>query len=771
MNVVAGAVLVPVAAARPLGCTGVGGVSDVVAAVTSPAEVTAGASFAFQVTVTTAGPATAAAVVATLELAPAVTISDSGGGTVSGTTITWALGDLASGSTVTRSVTVVAPGSGTVTGTARANSPTPDPVPANNVASSVTTVATPIPPNQPPVVDDSLVFGHAFAQILGAVRAVDPDAGQTVAVSVTSGPTSGTVTMNASGSFTYVPNGAFTGSDTFAVTGCDNGTPSECDAAVVTVLVFPLAAPDSAETLRETAVTIPVLDNDLGNTSSPAIATPPANGSAVVVGNEVVYMPEDDFVGVDTFEYRICSPDGALCSVADVTVRVEEPPNQPPSIDPAAVTTVAGVPVSGRLVVSDPDPGQILTVTLLSEPGDGATVVVLTDGRFTYTPAPGFAGTDSFTAQVCDNGSPPLCASAAVAVTVGPLARRDAATTSPGAPVAIAVLANDVGVVAPPTVLTPPADGTAEVQTDGTILYTPGPTFTGNDVFTYQACTAGTPPLCASATVTITVGPNHPPDMPDVAATTSVGVAVVIPLDPFDPDPGQTLTLEIADPPTNGTATVSFDGVAATVTYTPNDGFAGVDTFTFALCDPIECADPEPVATVSVLPVAVPDAAVTQVDETVPIDVRANDLGALGTPVIETAPSRGPRPSSPTAPSPTRRRAARPASTRSATPCAPRRPPTSAHRRSSRWRSSRPCPMCGCARRPVCRSRSVSCPRPRPTRERSSRSRRSRRTGRCRSTRRRGPSCTPPPRRSPASRSSGSAPARRDRSSCARPVC
>ena len=56
---------------------------------------------------------------------------------------------------------------------------------------------------------------------------------------------------------------------------------------------------------------------------------------------------------------------------------------------------------------TDPDPGTVLTVntTPVSGPSNG-TLLLNTDGSFTYTPNAGFTGADSFQYEVCDDGSP-----------------------------------------------------------------------------------------------------------------------------------------------------------------------------------------------------------------------------------------------------------------------------------------------------------------------------------------------------------------------------
>ncbi len=137
---------------------------------------------------------------------------------------------------------------------------------------------------------------------------------------------------------------------------------------------------------------------------------------------------------------------------------------------------------------------------------------------------------------------------------------------------------------------------------------------------------------------TFTVG-NVTPDVGDAAITTTATAAVDGAVSIVDPDPGQTLTLTITVAPTHGTATVAADG---TFTYTPTGMYTGDDTFTIQGCDdfaPPACDTGT--VTISVYPVAVPDAGVTSEGKTVEVDVEANDIGDAGLPQIVSGPAHG----------------------------------------------------------------------------------------------------------------------------------
>ena len=73
--------------------------------------------------------------------------------------------------------------------------------------------------------------------------------------------------------------------------------------------------------------------------------------------------------------------------------------NRAPSASNQAMATMQGAPVPIALAATDPD-GDALTFTVLSGPAHGT--LVGTPPNLTYTPAPGFSGSDSFAFAVSD---------------------------------------------------------------------------------------------------------------------------------------------------------------------------------------------------------------------------------------------------------------------------------------------------------------------------------------------------------------------------------
>ncbi len=191
--------------------------------------------------------------------------------------------------------------------------------------------------------------------------------------------------------------------------------------------------------------------------------------------------------------------------------------------------TTAGAPVTTSVLGNDSvNAGLTLALPaspIVTPPANG-TVTVNDDGTITYTPNPGFSGTDTYQYQVCTVATAdypdPVCTTATVTVHVlGIEADPDASNTLPNTPVDINVKGNDSSSdptnapLSNPTVTgagtVPPTNGTVTVNPDGTIKYTPNPGFTGpTDTFTYQICTTATAaypePVCTTAVATVTIG-------------------------------------------------------------------------------------------------------------------------------------------------------------------------------------------------------------------------------------------------------------------------
>ncbi|WP_442921481.1 Ig-like domain-containing protein [Microcoleus sp. PH2017_28_MFU_U_A] len=115
------------------------------------------------------------------------------------------------------------------------------------------------------------------------------------------------------------------------------------------------------------------------------------------------------------------------------------------------------------------------------------------DGSFSYTPNPGFAGPDNFTYSVSDGVSPSPAIFVNLNVTNQPPIGQTDNYTIPHTKVfnqqAPGVLGNDSdpdGDILTAKVLSNPINGKVNFNTDGSFSYIPNPGFAGTDNFSYS---------------------------------------------------------------------------------------------------------------------------------------------------------------------------------------------------------------------------------------------------------------------------------------------
>ncbi|NBC85294.1 MAG: tandem-95 repeat protein [Bacteroidetes bacterium] len=214
----------------------------------------------------------------------------------------------------------------------------------------------------------------------------------------------------------------------------------------------------------------------------------PAEGSASLnTAGEISYTPDEGFTGTDSFTYNIRDANGGSTSTGTVFIDVKPPSNRPPITVDDAYTVVEGqtLDVSAPGVLKnddDPDDDDVIASGYFS-PSDGS-LSLNTAGEFTYTPDPGFTGTDSFTYRNRDPNSATSTSSARVEVTVIPASQTQPvagddyyrvkmdSTLSVPAP---GLLANDLAPGSSSRIVSgfsSPSNGSVSVVTNGEIEYT-----------------------------------------------------------------------------------------------------------------------------------------------------------------------------------------------------------------------------------------------------------------------------------------------------------
>ncbi|PZE90467.1 hypothetical protein DEI95_11975 [Curtobacterium sp. MCBD17_008] len=446
------------------------------------------------------------------------------------------------------------------------------------------------------------------------------DAGTGLTVTKHTDPAHGTLTMTAAdGSFAYSPAAGFSGTDQFDYTATDGG--GQSSTSTVTITVTPTAVDDAFSVHAGSTATASaadgVLANDRGSRLTVTGNSAPAHGSLTVdADGSYVYTPTARFSGADSFTYT--AEDGAGATITGTVSITVLPTAKADTISATAgeTTTVAAPGLLGN------DLGTDLTVAGTTTPAHG-TVVVGKDGTTTYTPAPGYSGTDGFDVTVVDgNGKSDTVT---VTVRVAPKAVDDTATVDAGSSVstttrATGVLGNDAGDGLRVATSSTPADGTLVLDAAaGTYTYTPADGFSGTDRFDYTATDATG--ATTSATVTITVRPSATAD----ATTTPANRPVTV--DVQANDHGTGLTTAVVSQPAHGAVAVGTDG---TVQYSPVAGSSGTDSFTYTVTDAAGQTTDPVVVTITVTPVATADTAGGKAGQTVTIaaaTLLGNDAG------------------------------------------------------------------------------------------------------------------------------------------------
>ena len=135
------------------------------------------------------------------------------------------------------------------------------------------------------------------------------------------------------------------------------------------------------------------------------------------------------------------------------------------------------------------------------------------------------------------------------------------------------------------TIPSQPANGTAVVNGDGTITYTPAPGFSGVATVTYSICDKTQTSVCTTATLSVSVVSTvvATADSQTLTAGSSTTLTV-LGNDTRNglPASSTNVTVTISTAPATGTATINANG---TITYAPAAGYAGPVSFTYTICD------------------------------------------------------------------------------------------------------------------------------------------------------------------------------------------
>lgn len=268
-------------------------------------------------------------------------------------------------------------------------------------------------PNEAPVANNDAFSGDEDTILSGNVLDNDTDSDNdtlTVTSATIATANGGTVELNADGTFTYQGAANFHGTDGFSYTVTDgNGGTSTADVSLTinSVNDAPVAEDDEFYGNEDEVISGSLLDNDTdidGDTLSVDAGTlATAQGGSVTINADgtFTYQGAANFNGSDSFTYTVRDSSGAS-DTASVSIGVAAANDAPVANDDSFSGfrngNIAGNVLADNGMGADLDiDGDTLSVeagTFLS--AEGGSVTLNADGSFTYTPAEGFFGADSF---------------------------------------------------------------------------------------------------------------------------------------------------------------------------------------------------------------------------------------------------------------------------------------------------------------------------------------------------------------------------------------
>jgi gliding motility-associated-like protein len=284
-----------------------------------------------------------------------------------------------------------------------------------------------------------------------------------------------------------------------------------------------IAVDDEATAIMDMPVSIEVLANDLnlpdaGLTVNTLGSSLPQHGSVEIEPDgSITYTPDPGFSGADSFQYEICNTRtyAQQCDQATVRIIVQSAPQVSVDTFVIAMEEDASLELCDEYFeISDPD------MVSICQDGAYGNCVINEFSCTEFYPDADYYGNDTICVVQCSNA---VCDTGVFIIEVlpvndAPLAKNDKAATIEGTTVSINVTANDSdprdgGPVDPASlvILRSPDHGFAHTTSEGTIVYSPEPGFSGKEQLQYMVFDLGTPmpALSDTAWVEILVEAGH----------------------------------------------------------------------------------------------------------------------------------------------------------------------------------------------------------------------------------------------------------------------
>ena len=255
---------------------------------------------------------------------------------------------------------------------------------------------------------------------------------------------------------------------------------------------IPVAVNDIAKTDEDKAVTIDILANDSDEDGLKElkikILKAPANGSAEVKGDKIVYTPKANFNGKDSFVYALIDPLGAEAkATVDVVVASL---NDAPTLSKIEIPKLTEDAPAGEIELKATDSDKDKLTFSATSSNEDILEVKVEGNKLKYIPKPNANGKVKITITVKDSNGATATQTIPVeikAVNDAPVVKDDVLTVFSNKVTLIDVLKNDSDVDGDTLTIksvTQPSSGKVEIV-GGKIKYNPATDFNGKVSFNY----------------------------------------------------------------------------------------------------------------------------------------------------------------------------------------------------------------------------------------------------------------------------------------------
>lgn len=416
-------------------------------------------------------------------------------------------------------------------------------------------------------------------------------------LTITTGPSHGSVTIINGDSIVYTPNVGYVGNDFFFYTVCD--TPSGCGCASSQVVILVRRPPciavnsidDNSIIGLNTSSFLNFLQNDTtalgqGFTSS-TILSGPFHGTSSLVGlDSLTYTPDSFYVGMDTILYRACNSCGK-CDTAYVYYTVLSPCAAPTATNDS-LTQESGLTSTLDLTTNDISDSTITSISIIINPLHA--IASLSGSVLTYVSDSTYSGTDMLMYEICSTCG---CDTAIVYINVlerciPPSSLDDIGATGYSSLCnrIFNVSVNDIGNYLTTTIISGPNHGTASVVGNSISYASDSTLFGAYDTIVYvntNTCGTDTASLYVFVNSTYPCNGFAPQILNDTinSCRNDDSIVVNVRTNDFDAD-GNIITITSLIAPSNGFARILND---SQIIYISNPGFFGVDLFSYTACD------------------------------------------------------------------------------------------------------------------------------------------------------------------------------------------